>query len=118
MASAQNLRPDARVIDVALPYTFSDGRHHQILQGEAMAMPKEWRRGFWGPLYHMVSGYGWNTVLACLVEALAQVSSGESRAYAQGATLRAQDVQSFGREITRLGFVPQVIPHRTSRQGE
>ncbi len=67
-------------------------------------MPSGWRRGFWGPIYHLISGYGWNTVLACLVEPLALVHAGREKPFAQGRSLKVEDVREFGRVALDMGF--------------
>ncbi|MEC7986353.1 MAG: hypothetical protein VX278_14400 [Myxococcota bacterium] len=105
------LKPNTVIVDVALPQTLTTKSSHTVYMGEAMSMPRQWKRGFWGPLYHMVSGYGWNTVLACLVEPLALVASGRKIPYAQGATLREEDVLAFGDMAEQLGFHPKRILH-------
>lgn len=102
----------AEVIDVALPSSISGVVHNMIYQGEGMTMPEHWKRGFWGPLYHIVSGYGWNTVLACLIEPLALVSSARSTGFALGASIEPQAVLDFGAEASKLGFLPKLIVHR------
>ena len=106
------LEPHAEVIDVALPSSISGEVHNMIYQGEGMTMPEHWKRGFWGPLYHIVSGYGWNTVLACLIEPLALVSSQRSTGFALGASIESQSVLDFGAEASKLGFFPKLILHR------
>ena len=76
--------------------------------GEAMSMPKSWRRGFWGPLYHLVSGYGWSTILACLVEPLVLVSFGIQQPFAIGRKLDVENIKEFGKLSTQIGFLPQL----------
>lgn len=113
------LAPNAVLIDVALPQTLNKSSDHKVYMGEAMSMPRSWHRGFWGPLYHLVSGYGWSTVLACLVEPLALVSSNRTSPYAQGARLHQEDILAFGAESSRLGFRAKRIEHAVAvRMGQ
>ena len=70
------------------------------------------KRGFWGPLYHLVSGYGWNTVLACLLEPLMVVSLNRKEGLALGSKIDPQAVLDFGAEAQRLGFAPKLLIHR------
>ena len=106
------LEANAEVIDVALPSSIRGTTHNMVYQGEGMSMPSSWKRGFWGPLYHLVSGYGWNTVLACLIEPLILVSLERKEGFALGAKIDPQAVLDFGAEATRLGFTPKLIVHR------
>ena len=106
------LEPNAEVIDVALPGSIRGSVHNKVYQGEGMSMPSSWKRGFWGPLYHMVSGYGWNTVLACLIEPLIVVSLNRKEGLALGSRIDPQAVLDFGSEADRLGFTPKLIIHR------
>ena len=108
----QALLPNAEVIDVALPGSIQGFVHNMVYQGEGMSMPVSWKRGFWGPLYHLVSGYGWNTVLACLIEPLIVVSLGRKEGLALGSKIDPQAVLDFGGEAKRLGFEPKLIVHR------
>jgi predicted amino acid dehydrogenase len=112
MIKGASLEAHAEVIDVALPNSIDGTVHNMVYQGEGMTMPSSWRRGFWGPLYHLVSGYGWNTVLACLIEPLILVSAQRKTSFALGARIDPQAVLDFGREATTLGFLPKLIPHR------
>lgn len=106
------LAAHAEVIDVALPSSIRGSVHNMVYQGEGMSMPISWKRGFWGPLYHLVSGYGWNTVLACLIEPLILVSLDRSEGFAVGSKIDPQAVLDFGAEANRLGFTPKLIVHR------
>jgi predicted amino acid dehydrogenase len=103
------LPPSCRLVDVALPSTLRGAPPAgcSIYSGEAMSMPSRWHRGFWGPLYHMVSGYGYSTVLACLVEPLAVVSAGLDRPLAQGRSVAPEDALLFGTIAEGLGFLPR-----------
>ena len=106
------LEPNAEVIDVALPGSIRGVVHNMVYQGEGMSMPDSWKRGFWGPLYHIVSGYGWNTVLACLIEPLIVVSLERNKGLALGSRIEPQAVLDFGAEAKRLGFEAKLIVHR------
>lgn len=106
------LEPNAEVIDVALPGSIRGTVHNMVYQGEGMSMPVSWKRGFWGPLYHLVSGYGWNTVLACVIEPLIVVSLGRTEGLALGSRIDPQAVLDFGSESEQLGFKPKLIVHR------
>lgn len=108
----EKLEPGAEVIDVALPGSIQGVVHNMVYQGEGMSMPASWKRGFWGPLYHLVSGYGWGTVLACLIEPLIVVSLNRKEGLALGSRIDPQAVLDFGAEAERLGFEPKLIVHR------
>ena len=111
---ASALRPGAVVVDVALP-TSLKGKPDEtvrVYSGEAMSMPSFWRRGFWGPIYHLVSGYGWNTVLACLVEPAALVFSKKNTPFAQGNKLQLEQVTRFGEAAQQMGFCAQLRRER------
>ena len=104
------LQRDATVLDVALPHSFSPKqqprRDIRTFFAERMTMPDAWERGVWGRVYHMVSGYGYNTVLACLVEPVVMAAFGRSEPYAQGRKLDTDDVLEFGRKAASLNFHP------------
>ena len=108
MCDASAIANNATVLDVAIPHSLK-GRPSKgisVFMGETLVMPKQWKRGFWGPFYHLVSGYGWGTILACVIEPLAVVSSGRNKPYALGQLCsRCMD---FGQEAQRLGFEPVV----------
>jgi len=107
MLSADTLPPGSVVIDVAIPHSIQGTRKDiSIIQGERMTMPPNWKRGYWGPVYHLLSGYGWNTILACLVEPLALAFAGRTKPYAQGRSLKKQDVLDFGVVANKMGFIP------------
>lgn len=112
MIDGTALSAHAEVIDVALPNSIRGSGHNMVYQGEGMSMPRSWRRGFWGPMYHLVSGYGWNTVLACLIEPLILVSEQRDTSFAIGVRIDPQAVLDFGRGATALGFLPKLIPHQ------
>ena len=69
-----------------------------------MSMPNNWNRGFWGPIYHLVSGYGWSTVLACLLEPLMVLAQSDGQPLAQGRVIQPEAVLRFGQMATELGF--------------
>jgi predicted amino acid dehydrogenase len=107
--SIDDITVGSTIIDVALPHTVTGKRDDvRVVQGERMTMPNGWRRGFWGPLYHVISGYGWNTILACLVEPLVLASEQRKVPYAQGRGLSEDDVRAFGDASEKLGFIPVV----------
>lgn len=112
VVDGERLEPNAEVIDVALPGSIRGVVHNMVYQGEGMSMPGSWKRGFWGPLYHLVSGYGWNTVLACLLEPLMVVSLNRKDGLALGSKIDPQAVLDFGAEAERLGFAPKLLIHR------
>ena len=106
--SQEILCPNATVLDVALPHTFSPtkpGRKDiRTLFAERMSMPEDWDRGLWGRIYHMVSGYGYRTVLACLVEPAIMAAINRDHPFAQGRKIEVQDVLDFGQKSSELGF--------------
>ena len=69
-------------------------------------MPDAWRRGVWGRVYHLVSGYGYRTVLACLVEPVVMAANHRTVPYGQGRSLDVADVLDFGKQAAKLGFHP------------
>ena len=73
-----------------------------------MSMPENWRRGAWGRVYHLVSGYGYQTVLACLVEPVVMAGLSRKQPFAQGRSISIEDVESFGRGAARFGFFPTI----------
>ena len=100
------LMSGTQLFDIALPQTLNDkpAEDIQVWTGETMSMPSQWRRGFWGPIYHLVSGYGWNTVLACLLEPLMVLAAGDGLPLAQGRVIQAESVMRFGEKASALGF--------------
>ena len=110
------LASGCRLVDVALPSTLR-GRPPKgaaVYAGEAMSMPGNWHRGYWGPLYHMVSGYGYSTVLACLVEPLAVVWGGLDHPLAQGRKVDQSHAAEFGMLAEQMGFLPRRRLHSSS----
>ena len=125
MAPASALKPGAVVIDVAIPATFTGPRPPGVIElaGEALSLPEGWERGFWGRLYHLISGYGPRQVFACLVEPLVLAVEGRTAPFALGRRLDLQSVRDFGRGAERLGFGPRlargwwaVTPERVVRR--
>lgn len=104
------LLPGATVLDVALPHSFAPGPKPRsdirTFFAERMTMPDDWDRGLWGRVYHMVSGYGYHTVLACLVEPVVMAVYGRTEPYAQGRTLDPEAVLDFGKKAAALNFHP------------
>ena len=104
------LRPGTVVVDVAIPGTVT-GRIDpsvRVLAGEAVSLPVGWEKGFWGQLYHVLSGYGPRQVFACLIEPLVLACSGRTRPYSIGRRLDAADVAAFGSAAAELGFEPRL----------
>jgi predicted amino acid dehydrogenase len=101
------LEPNSVLLDVALPSTLKRGRRPSgllVLAGEAMALPKGWKRGFWGRIYHMLAGYGPAQIYACLAEPLVMAAHGIETPFAQGRRLPLSQVQAFGEAATALGL--------------
>ncbi len=112
VVSPSDLAPDAVLVDVALPPTLSGPPPPgvRVYAGEALALPAGWRRDVWGHVFHIVAGYGWDTVYACLAEPLVALREGRARPYAQGRRVRLDDVEAFGEAATRAGFYVRVRP--------
>ena len=107
MVQTESIRRNATILDVALPHSISDARSDiTVYLAERMSMPDNWQRGIWGIVYHLVSGYGYNTILACLVEPLIIAHSQRTKAFAQGRRLEMEDVLAFGDGASQLGFHP------------
>ena len=104
------LQTGTTVLDVALPHSFSPEtpprKDIRTFFAERMTMPDRWNRGLWGRVYHMVSGYGYHTVLACLVEPVVMAAYGRIRPYAQGRKLDPDSVLEFGKKAAVLNFHP------------
>lgn len=101
------LPSDAIVLDVALPHSFHGKRKDcTIYLAERMSMPSSWKRGHWGALYHLISGYGYSTILACLVEPLVLTYMGRGKSFALGRKLQMEDVLEFGKYSEKLVFLP------------
>ncbi len=104
------LHPRATLVDVALPPTLSGPapRGVTVLAGESVALPNGWRRDGWGYLFHLVAGYGWNAVYACLLEPLIAARLGRATPFAQGRRLDVAAVRAFGAAAEEAGFVPRI----------
>jgi predicted amino acid dehydrogenase len=104
------LHPRATLIDVALPPTLSGPPPPGVvvLAGESVALPKGWRRDGWGHLFHIVAGYGWSSVYACLLEPLIAARLGRNTPFAQGRRLDVAAVRTFGAAAEAAGFVPRI----------
>lgn len=106
---AQVLRQHAVVLDVALPYSFTNIEKRPDVHryyAERMSMPSNWHRRGWGRIYHMASGYGYQTILACLVEAAVLSAVRSNVPFAQGRSIEISSVLQFGEASTQLGFLP------------
>ena len=110
MLSESALQVNTTVLDVALPHTFStdESKRSDIrtIFAERMSMPPNWHRGIWGRVYHMVSGYGYQTVLACLIEPVVIAGLSRKQPFAQGRSISIDAVEEFGRGAAKLGFYP------------
>ncbi len=104
------LHPHATLIDVALPLTLSGPppRGVVVLAGESIALPRGWRRDGWGYLFHLLAGYGWSGVYACLLEPLLAAQTGRETPFAQGRRLDVAAVRAFGAAAESAGFVPRI----------
>jgi predicted amino acid dehydrogenase len=111
------LAPGATLVDVALPPTLTgppaDGV--TVLAGESLSLPPGWRRDAWGHVFHLVAGYGWRSVYACLIEPLLALRVDRRAPFAQGRRVRAEDVRAFGDAAMAAGFAPELRPLRMSR---
>ena len=99
------------LLDVALPSTLGPGplpRGVRVLAGEAMELPDAWQRGFWGWLYHLISGYGPSQIFACLAEPLVMVATARDRPFAQGRSVRVEDLSDFAEGASSLGLKPRL----------
>lgn len=107
---AASIIPGAVVVDVAIPGTLVGTPHSsvRVLAGEALSYPAHWRKGFWGWLYHVFSGYGPSQVFACLIEPLVLAVEGRTEPYSIGRSLDSSDVEAFGRAARGLGFEPRL----------
>jgi predicted amino acid dehydrogenase len=101
---------DAIVVDVAIPGTLVGvvAPSVTVLAGEAVLFPANWSRGFWGWLYHVLSGYGPNQLFACLIEPLVLAVMARDTPFSIGRTLHASDVEAFGEAARGLGFRPRL----------
>ncbi len=103
--------PEGVLVDVALPPTFSGAALPgcAVYAGESVRLPAGWRRDGWGGLFHLVAGYGWNSVYACLLEPLVALAVGRATPWAQGKRLEARDVRAFGEAAEKLGLRPELV---------
>ncbi len=112
------LRPGATVVDVAIPATIRGAipAGVRVLSGEAVTPAPGWTRGFWGSAYHLLAGYGYSQVYACLLEPLVLAASGQTEPLAQGRRVSAVAVARFGTAARAMGFSPcHVADHGLSR---
>ncbi len=106
-----SLQPGTVLLDVALPSTLGPGRIPpgvRVLAGEAVELPDAWRRGFWGWLYHMLSGYGPSQIFACLAEPMVMAATGRERPFAQGREVLPEDLDEFAESASSLGLKPRL----------
>ena len=104
------LHPRATLVDVALPPTLSGPPPAgvTVLAGESVALPEGWRRDVWGHLFHVVAGYGWTGVYACVLEPLIAARIGRETPFAQGRRLDVAAVRAFGAAAEHAGFHPRI----------
>ena len=110
MFGEEVVQPGTTILDVALPHSFSPAdrprKDIRTFFAERMTMPDDWGRGLWGRVYHMVSGYGYHSVLACLVEPVVMAAYGCVEPYAQGRNIDSERVLEFGERAALLNFHP------------
>jgi hypothetical protein len=90
-----------------LPSTLKPGTRPEgllILAAEAMELPRAWRRGFWGRVYHLIAGYGPGQIYACLAEPMVMAALGIETPFAQGRRLANSQVQAFGEAAQSMGL--------------
>jgi predicted amino acid dehydrogenase len=105
------LSPGTVLLDVALPPTLRPGPRPpgvRVLAAEAVEIPKGWRRGFWGHVYHVISGYGPRQVYACLLEPVVLARLGRSQPFAQGRRLEPQQLADFSQAAASMGLRPRL----------
>ncbi|MEN9787061.1 MAG: Aminotransferase PigE [Pseudomonadota bacterium] len=109
LVEASALRPGTLLVDVALPPTLRGPPPPgvEVVPGECLTLPSGWRRDGWGHAFHVVAGYGHDSVYACLLEPLLAMWSGRVAPYASGRVAQAEDVEAFGEAAARAGFVPR-----------
>ena len=100
------VRPDALMVDVAIPGTFSERPPAtvEVYAGEAVGVPAALQRGIWGALYQVLAGYGPWQLYACVIEPLVMVAEGRTEPFAVGRKLDAATVRAFGDAAVALGF--------------
>lgn len=108
--SPDALAPNAVLVDVALPPTLNGPPPPgvRVYAGESLALPPAWSRDVWGHVFHVVAGYGWRSVYACLLEPMLALRSGRTRPFAQGRRLSQSDIDDFGTAALAAGFTPEV----------
>jgi predicted amino acid dehydrogenase len=108
---ASALRPDAVLIDLALPPTLRPGpvpAGVRRVAGETLSVPGRIHAGFWGAIWLLLAPYPRGTVFACLAEPAA-IAAG----YAPpggGRRLDPDAVERAGASLRALGFVPTARP--------
>jgi len=110
IVQAKYFRENSHLVDVAIPSSV-EGKLHpsvQVYAGESMSFSSQWNRGSWGPLYHMVSGYGLQSVLACMIEPVVLVHSQREKPYALGRKLSTEDIRHFGQIAHKMGFKAKI----------
>ncbi|MSP55629.1 MAG: hypothetical protein EXR69_08510 [Myxococcales bacterium] len=102
--------PEGVLVDVALPPTLT-GRplsRCTVYAGESVHLPAGWRRDRWGGVFHVVAGYGWNSVYACLIEPLVALAVNRAEPWAQGKRLDVAEVRAFGVAAVGIGLRPEL----------
>ncbi|HJN77280.1 MAG TPA: hypothetical protein QGF58_25365 [Myxococcota bacterium] len=105
------LEPNTVLLDVALPPTLRPGPRAagvRVLAAEAVELPEGWAKGFWGAIYHVVSGYGPSQVYACLLEPMVLAMSGRTRPYSLGRRVAPEDLVDFADNARQLGLEPRL----------
>jgi predicted amino acid dehydrogenase len=105
------LEPKSILLDVALPSTLKKGRRPEglvVLAAEAVSLPAGWERGFWGTVYHLISGYGPSQIYACLAEPMVMAALGIENPFAQGRRLPLSQVRAFGAAAGELGLTARL----------
>ena len=108
---ADVLQEGAVLLDVALPPTLRKGRlprGARVLSGEAVTLPEGWKRGFWGTLYHWISGYGSDQIFACLAEPMVMSVMERTEPFSLGRRVSLGDVEEFADAVTCLGLSPRL----------
>lgn len=105
------LAPGTTLVDVALPRSLSGPAPAgvRVIAGESVALPPGWRRDGWGWIFHLVAGYGLDSVYACLLEPLLALRTGRTTPFAQGRSLSVDAVLELGAAAEAAGFRPRVV---------